>query len=63
MQNPVLFWLRRHLFSSVLQTVLTLLLLTVILLVGSSLLRWGVINAVGLSGNVEQCRRLARAGR
>ncbi|SCC09362.1 general L-amino acid transport system permease protein [Kosakonia oryzendophytica] len=56
MQNPVLFWLRRHLFSSILQTVLTLLLLTVILMVGTSLLRWGVINAVGLSGNVEQCR-------
>ncbi|WP_342320639.1 amino acid ABC transporter permease [Kosakonia sp. BYX6] len=56
MQNGVLYWLHRHLFSSVFQTLLTLLLLTVLVLVGAALLRWGVIDAVGFSGTVEQCR-------
>ncbi|WLI77346.1 amino acid ABC transporter permease [Kosakonia sp. H02] len=61
MQNAVLFWLRRHLFSSPAQTVLTLVLLTLLVWVGSSLLRWGVINAVGFSGSAEQCRAAAGA--
>ncbi|SES91176.1 amino acid ABC transporter permease [Kosakonia radicincitans] len=56
MQNTVVFWLRRNLFSSVAQTVLTLLLLTVIGLVASTLIRWGIIDAVGFDGTAEQCR-------
>ncbi|APG18080.1 amino acid ABC transporter permease [Kosakonia radicincitans] len=56
MQNAVVFWLRRNLFSSVAQTVLTLLLLTVIGLVASTLIRWGIIDAVGFDGTAEQCR-------
>ncbi|QHM94949.1 amino acid ABC transporter permease [Kosakonia sacchari] len=61
MQNPVVFWLRQHLFSSVAQSVLTLLLLTVLALVGSTILRWGVIDAVGFNGTAEQCRAAAGA--
>lgn len=56
MQNPVIAWLRRNLFSSILQTVLTLLLLAVLFAVVSVMLRWGVIDAVGLHGTAEQCR-------
>lgn len=56
MQNAVVFWLRRNLFSSVAQTVLTLLLLTVIGLVASTLIRWGIIDAIGFHGTAEQCR-------
>ncbi|VVT50220.1 ABC transporter, permease protein (cluster 3, basic aa/glutamine/opines) [Kosakonia radicincitans] len=56
MQNAVVFWLRRNLFSSLAQTVLTLLLLTVIGLVASTLIRWGIIDAVGFDGTAEQCR-------
>ena len=61
MQNPVVFWLRQHLFSSVAQSVLTLLLLTVLALVGSTILRWGVIDAIGFNGTAEQCRAVAGA--
>lgn len=56
MQNSVVGWLRRHLFSNVLQSVLTILLLTLIVLLGHALLRWGVMDAVGLNGTAEQCR-------
>jgi len=56
MQNFVVDWLRRNLFSSVLQTVLTIFLLALIIAVASTLLRWGVADAVGLNGTAEQCR-------
>ncbi|MGY5957083.1 amino acid ABC transporter permease [Kosakonia sp. BK9b] len=56
MQHTVIFWLRRNLFSSLAQTALTLILAMVIASVGASLLRWGVIDAVGFSGSAEQCR-------
>ncbi len=61
MQHAVVFWLRRNLFSSLAQTVLTLLLLSVIALVASSLIRWGIIDAVGVHGSAEQCRVAAGA--
>ncbi|MGP3591930.1 amino acid ABC transporter permease [Vagococcus sp. WN89Y] len=56
MQNSVAGWLRRNLFSSFLQTVLTILLLALLIIVGNMLLRWGVEDAVGLRGTAEQCR-------
>lgn len=61
MQNAVVFWLRRNLFSSLAQTVLTLLLLILLLLVASTLIRWGIIDAVGFTGTAEQCRAASGA--
>lgn len=55
MQNAV-SWLRRNLFSNLLQTVLTVLLLALLIALGNTLLRWGVLDAVGLNGTPEQCR-------
>lgn len=60
MQSTAIDWLRRNLFSSVLQTVLTLVLLTVIVTIGAKLLRWGVTDAV-FSGGAAECRAAAGA--
>ncbi|WP_039058434.1 amino acid ABC transporter permease [Enterobacter sp. Bisph1] len=56
MQNAVAVWLRQHLFSSVLQSVLTLLLLAVLTWVANAILRWAVIDAVGFGASADQCR-------
>lgn len=45
LRTPLL-WLRRHLFSSVPQTVLTLLLAVLMWNVGNKLLHWGILDAV-----------------
>jgi len=55
MQHSAVYWLRRHLFSSLTQSILSLTLGLVIVLVGAKLLRWGVYDAV-FTGTVEQCR-------
>lgn len=55
MQHSAIYWLRRHLFSSLAQSVLSLVLGLIIVLVGAKLLRWGVYDAV-FTGTVEQCR-------
>ncbi|MGY6029193.1 amino acid ABC transporter permease [Phytobacter sp. AG2a] len=60
MQHSAIYWLRRNLFSSLAQTVLTLLLLTLILFVGSKLVRWGITDAV-FAGGVAECRAAAGA--
>ena len=60
MQHTAIYWLRRNLFSSLLQSVLTLGLVALILFVGAKLLRWGVTDAVFVGG-VEECRAAAGA--
>jgi general L-amino acid transport system permease protein len=60
MQHSAIYWLRRHLFSSLTQSILSLVLGIVIVLVGAKLLRWGVNDAV-FTGTVEQCRVAAGA--
>lgn len=56
-----LLWLRRHLFSSVPQTLLTLLLLAFLVTIGEKLIRWGVIDAVWQTSNPDVCRAAAGA--
>lgn len=60
MQHTAIDWLRRNLFSSLLQTLLTLVLLTILAIVGAALVRWGVTDAV-FSGGAAQCRAAAGA--
>jgi len=60
MQHSAIYWLRRHLFSSLTQSILTLTLAIVIILVGVNLLRWGIYDAV-FTGTVDQCRIAAGA--
>ncbi|MGC6083930.1 amino acid ABC transporter permease [Enterobacter hormaechei] len=60
MQHSTFVWLRRNLFSSIAQSVLTIALLVLISLIGVKLLRWGVMDAVFIGG-VEQCRVAAGA--
>jgi len=55
MQHSAIYWLRRHLFSSLTQSILSFVLGIVIVLVGAKLLRWGVYDAV-FTGTAEQCR-------
>ncbi|WP_407578971.1 amino acid ABC transporter permease [Citrobacter koseri] len=60
MQHSAIFWFRRNLFSSLAQTLLTLLLLILILFVGSKLVHWGITDAV-FAGDVAECRAAAGA--
>ncbi|POP47318.1 amino acid ABC transporter permease [Superficieibacter electus] len=55
MQHTAIDWLRRNLFSSLLQTLLTLVLLTILAIVGAALVRWGITDAV-FSGGAAQWR-------
>lgn len=55
MQHSAIYWLRRNLFSSLTQSILSFVLGIIIILVGVKLLRWGVYDAV-FTGTVEQCR-------
>lgn len=59
--SPAVRWLRSHLFSSLPQTLLTLLLATLVAVVGGKLLRWGVTDAVWRTADPETCRAAAGA--
>ncbi|MCY9849615.1 amino acid ABC transporter permease [Pectobacterium jejuense] len=61
LRTPLL-WLRRHLFSSVPQTVLTLLLAVLMWNVGNNLLHWGILDAVWYAADPDICRAAAGAG-
>lgn len=60
MKHSAVLWLHRNLFSSLGQTVLTVLLLMLILLVGSKLVNWGISDAV-FAGGVAECRAASGA--
>ncbi|MFD1883270.1 amino acid ABC transporter permease [Paracoccus pacificus] len=49
-------WLRRNLFSSVWQTILTLVIAAVVLRFAWFVLDWGIINAVWYTSDPEDCR-------
>ncbi|TKY82511.1 amino acid ABC transporter permease [Pectobacterium polonicum] len=59
--RTTLLWLRRHLFSSVPQTVLTLLLVVLMWNVGNKLLHWGILDAVWYTADPDVCRVAAGA--
>ncbi|QTF06731.1 amino acid ABC transporter permease [Brenneria izadpanahii] len=63
--SPRLFtawrWMRGNLFSSLPQTILTLLLAALLLTVGDKLLRWGIIDAVWRASDPQVCRAAAGA--
>ncbi|MBJ7223072.1 MULTISPECIES: amino acid ABC transporter permease [unclassified Brenneria] len=54
-------WMKRNLFSSLPQTILTLLLAALLLTIGDKLLRWGIIDAVWRTTDPEECRVAAGA--
>ncbi|MCL2892294.1 amino acid ABC transporter permease [Brenneria tiliae] len=54
-------WMRRNLFSSLPQAILTLLLAALVLVVGAKLLRWGIIDAVWSAADPQVCRAAAGA--
>lgn len=60
MPYSALLWLRRNLFSSVAQSLLTVALILLIAFVGARLLRWGITDAVFV-GDAAQCRAAAGA--
>ncbi|MEI7409208.1 amino acid ABC transporter permease [Pectobacterium aroidearum] len=60
LRTPLL-WLHRHLFSSVPQTVLTLLLAVLMWNVGNKLLHWGILDAVWYTADPDTCRAAAGA--
>ncbi|PWC11785.1 amino acid ABC transporter permease [Brenneria roseae subsp. americana] len=56
-----LLWLQCHLFSSVPQTLLTLLLVALLWIVGGKLIRWGMLDAVWQAADPDVCRAAAGA--
>lgn len=60
MQHSAIDWLRHNLFSNLMQTALTLALLTLIFFVGGKLLHWGIADAV-FTGGAQECRVAAGA--
>lgn len=54
--SPALLWLRRNLFSSLLQTALTLVLVLIVASIGIKLLRWGIVDAVWVADSASVCR-------
>ncbi|PWC14654.1 amino acid ABC transporter permease [Brenneria corticis] len=56
-----LLWMRRHLFGSVPQTLLTLALAAALLFIGGKLARWGILDAVWQTADPNVCRAAAGA--
>lgn len=56
-----LLWMRRHLFGSAPQTLLTLLLTAALLFIGGKLVRWGIVDAVWQTADPDVCRAAAGA--
>lgn len=55
MYYSAVYWLRRNLFSSLAQSIITIVLAILLVALGAKLLRWGVYDAV-FTGTAEQCR-------